>query len=183
MSQWTHLAGLIRLDNIGHVLIRRAPGFDLNKIAEESIKEAMGNICNWDSPMGDWNKCTVPIGSEGSLQYELRVAPTKEGDNSLNWGYISIWGDLRDYGLEDYPKLKEWFERSMRNLERKIEYDFQHASPEVKVKELMSRFLIRNAVLAIDIENHPSRLFLSYESGDSKVTEAEGLKPEEVQGT
>jgi hypothetical protein len=62
MSQWTHVAGLIRLDNFGGVLmIERAP-FDKQKKVIKAIHAALGNTCTFESSSEETEACTVPCG-------------------------------------------------------------------------------------------------------------------------
>lgn len=156
MSQWTHVTGMIRLDNLGHCMgphsLEKA-----SEIAKENVKKALGNTCTFYSSNEDWDKCSVPTGSEGSLQYETFFPINEEAGHSLNWGWISIWGDLRDFGEEDYQDLKNWFTLSMEKLENKDS------------KDMMAQFMIRDSILAIDIEGLPRR-FLQY-SCDEKLFE------------
>ena len=85
MSQWTHVAGTIRFD-------------DFSMITGESSYPDLGLTCNFDSTQEEWDACTVPCGSEGSLSYYVYI----NGDESSVAKYVvSIWGDLRDYADKD----------------------------------------------------------------------------------
>ena len=97
MSQWTHVTGAIRIDGM--------PKMRPDMYNVEEVKKILGFTCNFDSSEENWNKCTVPCGSEGSIQYRIH-----EYDTGLLWAIITIWGDLRDYGsVEDLEKIKVWF--------------------------------------------------------------------------
>lgn len=87
MSQWTHVCGCIRVDWIE----------SLSGSPVKMLREHFGQTCNYDSPDEDWNACNVPCGSEGSLQYTIQRTG---GENSLAWGLVYLWGDLRDYGTD-----------------------------------------------------------------------------------
>jgi hypothetical protein len=161
MSQWTHLAGIIRLDNMGHCMVRAAT-IRKKEIMEEAIAKALGKTCDYNSPDEAWDQCTVPCGSEGSLQY--RVFPNvdpQEDSHALSWGYIAIWGDLRDFGSEDMPKIKEWFQKS---LEKLMKPEGFGPSEEMNVFEkaeyMLSLFSIRDAILNVHIEYSPITVLL-----------------------
>ncbi|MCK9597661.1 MAG: hypothetical protein M0R06_01395 [Sphaerochaeta sp.] len=76
MSQWTHVAGCIRIDDIEGIMTGISPMVRIMDI---------------------FNSCPPPEGSEGPL--EVKIVGTREG-NSLSWGLAYIWGDLRDYSDE-----------------------------------------------------------------------------------
>jgi hypothetical protein len=82
MSQWTHVAGCIRLDD----LRLWKPDPDLPALVQAGL----------------------PNGSEGPLQFHVWVNPER---NHISAYTISLWGDLRDFGTEDVPGLVEWFKR------------------------------------------------------------------------
>lgn len=94
MSVWTHITGNIRIDGLPGV----SPLFTV-----EGIKEMLGNTCSFDDDRDIWDKCSVPKGSEGSLQYEVI-----EYSGGLPWITVAVWGDLRDY--DDVDEIKKWFE-------------------------------------------------------------------------
>lgn len=80
MSIWTHVAATIRFDDI------RAFG--------GGMAPDLGNTVVYDSQKEDWDKCNVPCGSEGSLQYHLWINPDA---SNLAAYTATIFGDLRDY--------------------------------------------------------------------------------------
>ena len=113
MSQWTHVAGLVRVDSLDGLGVHRDTSETLR-----SIIEASG----------------VPVGSEGPVRTSLQR--TRE-DSSLSWGHISIWGDLRDYGdASDVEELCHWFRQLCQHL-------------------LQAHYVIRQAVLAVEVEGQP----------------------------
>ena len=72
MSNWTHVAGIIRIDGLrclDNVLDK--PDFD----------EIIGKECLWESPEEVWDDAKknpekyLPMGSEGSLQKTVWVNP------------------------------------------------------------------------------------------------------------
>lgn len=115
MSQWTHVTGCIRFDGL--------PGA-IQDHTVENVKKYLGNTCEFFSEREDWDKCNVPCGSEGSLQYKVL-----EVGGGLIWLTVAIWGDLRSY--DNVTEIKEWFERV------------------THIKGLS----VRGAVLEIEVEN------------------------------
>lgn len=77
MSQWTHVAAIIRYDNL-----------------LEKSKPVLGHVCHFNSPEEDWDKCDVPCGSEGSLTTTMWENPD---ECSVANHTATIFGDLRDY--------------------------------------------------------------------------------------
>ncbi|MCK5235904.1 MAG: hypothetical protein KAR06_02875 [Deltaproteobacteria bacterium] len=144
MSQWTHVAGIIRLDNMG-ICIIRFPGRDeLEKILTECIVEKLGKPQTFDGPMPE-EKCILPLGSEGSVEYKISPAGHEGG---MVWGNVSFYGDLRDFGKDDYPGLKNWF------METCLKFSAgQQPIKQQTAKSIISNsFTIRNAVLLVEIE-------------------------------
>jgi len=122
MSIWTQIAGCIRIDGIP----------SLEPDIYERVEAALGRTCNFDSAESEWSACSVPCGSEGSLQYNIIPA----GDGLVLYT-VAIWGDLRDY--EDAKEIIDWFGR--------ITVD--------------SGFLIRSAILEYQI-GHEDAQVLQY---------------------
>jgi hypothetical protein len=85
MSTWTHVAATIRFDAL------RLPGMP-------NQKPDLGKTCDFDSPAADWDVCSVPCGSEGSLQIHLWENPHPTHIAAFT---ATIWGDLRDYDSVD----------------------------------------------------------------------------------
>ena len=101
MSNWTHVAGIIRVDGFGTV------DFD----------EIIGKECLWDSPGKVWNDAEenpdkyLPMGSEGSLRKSIWKNPDEE---SLASYTISIFGDLRNH--HSTSEIIEWFKKKCDSL-------------------------------------------------------------------
>ena len=132
MSQWTHVSGLIRIDAIP----------EIDGTTAQKIINSFGNTCEYDDIPTVWDACTVPCGSEGSLDYSIKHT----GDNhSLAWGEVSIWGDLRDY--EDYTAIYEW------------------------VKKACEPFMIRSCVVKIDVEYKGTYIITDVYDGDKTTIE------------
>jgi len=111
MSRWTHVTGMIRVDGL-----RISKELE-NIQMEKDIKKLLGEPKNyeaieWDD---DGNPNTkVPCGSEGSLNYEIHL---NTNFHQISAGYISIFGDLRDFGgRDDIMKIHDWFENACRGL-------------------------------------------------------------------
>ena len=94
MSIWTQINGSIRYDDI------RA--FEAGLL--EKYKRALGNVVEFDDPEQKWDKCNVPLGSEGSLQWKLIENPD---ESSLAAYTVLIWGSLRNYS--DLDEIGRWF--------------------------------------------------------------------------
>ncbi len=82
MSIRTHVVGVIRIDGITG--LTPAPQF--------------GYTCTLYSDPADWDKCNVPRGSEGSLQYSVWENPQATHASKYT---VSVFGDLRDYDSVD----------------------------------------------------------------------------------
>ena len=100
MSNWTHVAGIIRVDRIR-----------VDDDAEElDFDEILGKECLWDSSRKVWDDASknpdkyMPMGSEGSLQKSVWVNPNKGRVDSYT---ISIFGDLRDH--DSISEIIDWF--------------------------------------------------------------------------
>jgi hypothetical protein len=72
----------------------------------ERVKKRMGILCDYEDDEKIWNACTIPKGSEGSIQYEVILT---NDCNSLARIAVAIWGDLRDY--ENVDEIVNWIKR------------------------------------------------------------------------
>ena len=93
MSTWTHVAAVIRFDDIRF---------------EDTPDQIpyLGNTCDFGDPRDVWDACDVPCGSEGSLSHHLSINP----DVSCVSSYVAtIWGDLRDYN--NVPEILTYLDR------------------------------------------------------------------------
>jgi len=107
------VAGIIRLDSLGIALVKGPEDEKHQKILAAIEKAMGGKPTNFDGPRG---ACNLPLGSEGSLQYSILRNRDNEDGHSLSWGYVSIWGDLRDYGAEDVPRIEKWLKETAARL-------------------------------------------------------------------
>ncbi len=130
MSRWTHLAGIIRIDNLlRHVTPEAPTGMDVMRI-----------LLNY-APMGSEGGCLAKF-------VEWPVADSFEEKDHTNvysagtyWGDAIISADLRDVGDDDeeIEGIKRWFT----GLAEKF-WD--------------AKLLMRQAVLEIDVEYKYSRV-------------------------
>ena len=115
MSDWLHVNGMIRVDGlpkvsstgyatahiiqlIGPMLL---PYFNLLRNSEQAIIIPPSQGRYTTNPTIE---CTLPKGSEGSLQYRVI-----EYDTGLPWVSVPFWGDLRD--VESDSNTVKWFTR------------------------------------------------------------------------
>lgn len=99
MSVWTHVAGIIRVDEL-RLVDDAKPDWD----------KIIGKELNWEDPHEIWAdydknpEAFMPCGSEGSLKKVIWENPDK---SSLASYTVSVFGDLRDY--DNFAEIKEWF--------------------------------------------------------------------------
>ena len=101
MSNWTHAAGIIRVDS-----------FRFDPLEPDFWEKTIGKECKWGSPKEVWDEAFdhgerfMPMGSEGSLHMEVWENP----DESQMAAYtVSIFGDLRDH--DDPDDVIDWFKK------------------------------------------------------------------------
>lgn len=115
--------------------IVRIDSFDI--IPDETFVEKIGNIIKWESPSWEWDlaekkpELFTPFGREGGINYNI-IENQEKG--SIDKYCVTFYGDLRDY--DDINAIENWFE--------KILYE--------------SEFMIRDAVLSIDLEFGEKRI-------------------------
>ncbi len=94
MAVWTHIGGIIRLDNLP--MIPYDGGALMGKALQLTEEQAI-----------EWLSANAPIGSEGGLTfYAKRTQTVEENSTGLVWGSVSFAGDLRDY--DDTEEVKQW---------------------------------------------------------------------------
>lgn len=99
MSNWTHVAGVIRVNYM-----------KWDDIPELDFDELLGKECLWDSGYEVFEDADkhpelyLPMGSEGSLQKSVWINPN---DSHIPRYTVSIFGDLRDHDSCD--EIIEWF--------------------------------------------------------------------------
>ena len=104
MSNWTHVAAIIRVDSIR---------FD-NEVKD--FTKIFGKECLFESSEEEWDDAYshpdnyLPMGSEGSLEMSVWVNP----DCGCLAAYtVSIFGDLRDH--DDPRAIIDWLEKKIRD--------------------------------------------------------------------
>jgi hypothetical protein len=145
MSKWTHLAGIIRLDNLSRL-------FPFGKRPREA------DILSCFKP-------DLPKGSEVGTRIGLHVWETtnsyERASDSLDlmyegrsyWGDIIISADLRNVGddPQDVQRIRGWFEESCDRLKK------------------LTGIMIRQAILQIEVEfSSTYTLFLHSELEDDE---------------
>lgn len=99
MSNWTHVAGVIRIDD-----------FRFEDSPEVNFDELVGMELDFNDDEKKWIDADehpekfLPIGSEGSLKKSVWVNPDIDDVDSYA---VTIFGDLRDH--DDPDKIIEWF--------------------------------------------------------------------------
>jgi len=94
MSQWTHIAGTIRIDCIDHDDVK------------EQLKNVLGETWKYGDDV-DSDTEYAPSGSEGSIQYTIAENP----DESCTAAFVvTFYGDLRDY--DNDAEILAWFEKA-----------------------------------------------------------------------
>lgn len=98
MSNWTHVAGMLRIDAIR---------FEKDKVMQ--FDEVFGKVLNWKDDEKVWDEADahperfMPLGSEGSLK---RVTHINEPGHMAAYD-VGVYGDLRDH--HDPHAIIEWF--------------------------------------------------------------------------
>lgn len=102
MSNWTHVAGVIRVDYIK---------WD-EDTPELDFDELIGKECLFEFDRETWEDARsnpdkyLPMGSEGSLHKSVWINPNK---GSLARYTVSIFGDLRDHNSSQ--EIIDWFQK------------------------------------------------------------------------
>ena len=100
MSNWTHVAGIVRIDGLRGLI--ETPDFD----------KIFGKECLFDSPSAVWRDYDehpddyLPMGCEGSLQKSIWVNPDEDCAAAYT---VSIFGDLRDH--HNPMEIIDWFKQ------------------------------------------------------------------------
>ena len=147
MSKWTHLAGLVRIDYIGHLVNRFQPFGE--KYIIDVFKEGrpMGSEIGALLHVNHWKQCDI---------YELkRDAVDENCEGAAYWGDLSISADLRDFGEEksDIDSVVEWFKKAC-----------------VELCELYKGAFIRQAILQIEVE-YGNTFVVSYVGNKWQIAE------------
>lgn len=100
MSTWTHLAGIIRFDNLLRRIAFGAP------IGEDVIR-----ILREDAPVGSEGGCLFHFIKWPEVDSYKEKDHTNVHEGGIYWGDAIISADLRDVGDDDeeIEKIKQWF--------------------------------------------------------------------------
>ena len=113
MSNWTHVAGIIRFDSFRDSYLR-----DGVKNTDYTLEDMYNVIGKKIDSAKDWNEYDknpqdyLPAGSEGSLQLSMWTNPYEYCVSSYT---VSIFGDLRDHHCPQY--IIEWFKNKLTEIE------------------------------------------------------------------
>ena len=100
MSNWTHVLGALRIDDIR----------GLTDMSAETIRAIMGKELQYDDPKEKWDDACdhpeeyLPIGSEGSLHLEVWENPDVHKMTAYT---VTVFGDLRDH--DSAEEIIDWF--------------------------------------------------------------------------
>ena len=99
MSNWTHVAGVIRVDDMRVSWVKP---LDFESLIGKEIQ--LGYPMEVFEDAEKHPEKYLPMGSEGSLQMTVWENPDK---NSIDAYTITIFGDLRDH--DNPQEIVEWF--------------------------------------------------------------------------
>lgn len=100
MSNWTHVAGVVRVDAIR----------ELDGMSADKIRDILGKEVHFDSKTAVWDDYYkhpeeyLPCGSEGSLHMSIWENPNT---SQIPAYVVSIFGDLRDH--DSAMEIVKWF--------------------------------------------------------------------------
>ena len=106
MSNWTHVAGIIRINGFDcfcelDEYLKKYDNYEM--CVREMVYDTVGHHVGYGDDPDDIPMPHLPMGSEGSLNIEITVCPI----NYLEIAIVTIYGDLRD---DDSAKdIVEWF--------------------------------------------------------------------------
>ena len=125
MSEWTHVAGMIRVDSMCYEHEKDARWLELNR-KENILEEILGPVLVWkedDHELKEWKRiskvCKLPRGSEGSIQYKIITNFDTESVTAFD---IAIWGDLRSFGVDETHNIQRWFYNLCSELEENKDF-------------------------------------------------------------
>lgn len=122
MSNWTHVAGIIRFDSMRGMKGYLKENIKADDYTLDDFHNLIGKECLWgcsNKTLEDFEENPddyLPMGSEGSLQLSLWINPEK--DCSFSY-VVSIFGDLRDH--DDANEIIEWFKKKLKSIEKVYE--------------------------------------------------------------
>jgi hypothetical protein len=105
MSAWTQVCGVIRVD-------AHAVDFDEKISCLALLYRLIGPIYQYDNNHEE--ECTLPTGSEGSMEYHIDV--TRLHDSSVHLFDVTFSGSLRDFTNEK-QEVEQWFSDLIRAID------------------------------------------------------------------
>ena len=108
MSNWTHVAGVIRIDHIKWEDDEPELDFD-ELIGKECVYESDDEV--WEDADANPEKY-LPMGSEGSLKKSIWINPRRECVTRYT---VSVFGDLRDH--DNINSIIDWFKNKCNQLQ------------------------------------------------------------------
>jgi hypothetical protein len=102
MSNWTHVAGVMRVD----YYIKGDEELDFDKLLGKECHDYDSFVDAYKHP-----ELYLPMGSEGSLRKSVWINPD---DSHLARYTVSIFGDLRDHDSCD--EIIEWFKNKCKSF-------------------------------------------------------------------
>lgn len=110
MSNWTHVAGIIRID---YIKWENDPELNFDElIGKECLFESDSEI--WEDAKNNPDKY-LPMGSEGTLEKSVWINP-KQYD--VPRYAVSIFGDLRDH--DNPQEIIDWFQKICNKLKNLV---------------------------------------------------------------
>lgn len=106
MSRWTHVAAVVRIDDIGAIF---GDTTDWNAYFGKELRYTSQSHL-WDEAE-EHPERFLPRGSEGSLTLHVLENPDKNNINRYN---VMIFGDLRDYDTPDV--ILDWFKEKVNGI-------------------------------------------------------------------
>lgn len=135
MSNWTHVAGVIRIDSFR--FDDGTPDFD-KLIGKEMPWEGWRTIGEkeWNKAFKSNQLTYLPMGSEGSIQKTVWINPD---EHCLAAFTITLFGDLRDHNNPD--DVIKWFKKIINRLEK-------------------NHLGIRQAMITVENENNGTKSYI-----------------------
>lgn len=114
MSNWTHVAGIVRINLIRFEQVKDSECFDwLSGIFGKEVRFKSSSTL-WDEAY-EHPERFLPLGSEGSLTMSVWINPDVSSIAAIT---VSIFGDLRDHDSPD--EIIDWFKDKCENSDLSI---------------------------------------------------------------
>ena len=118
MSNWIHVAGIVRLDSFRGMQGYLKDGIKDDDYSLDDFYKVFGKECLFESPIEVWKDMDknpnnyLPMGDEGSLQLTTWTNPKEYHSFSY---VVSIFGDLRDH--DNANDIIEWFKNKIKEID------------------------------------------------------------------